>query len=575
MKLGSSSSRGAGGVALLLIVVAVFWIEGWKQPPQVDDAYISYRYARNLVEGHGLVYNVGERVEGFSNLLWTLLVAAGLAFGLQAASVAHALALASGTVALVATFAYASTGVDRARWWIAAIAPVLVLSWIGFPVWTFSGLETPLFAATVAVALAAEARGRIAIAALASMVATMTRPEGPLLAAVILGANALRGAPLHRRRSVAWAAVYLVGLALLTGLRLWYYGSLVPNTYHAKVGFNLWAHGLGDFGRFLWGSVLPLLIPAVWVLWRDRVGRVGAVWALAMATYIVSVGGDAFPHHRFWVPVFIVIAVLAARALIASREATGSRVGALPMWTFAIAAMLWSVVSAKAAIVLLLCMAVAALAGLWGARARRAVALGGFALAALALVVARAPWMDDARFSQWIEAGARLLNSRVPAPAPRVKQVALLVLRSRGVSSRNAKLHETREGIRDLQERADDASATVLERVARGEQIDLVAAVAIGKFGYDIRLPVLDMLGLVDPHIARSPRYEPSKPVLWLAGHMRTDADYVFSRQPDYIFVPRPWSSPVRLPVHDDVWSHPRLERDYEWDGEMRAFRRR
>jgi len=550
-------------------------MEGWEQPPQVDDAYISYRYARNLVEGHGLVYNAGERVEGFSNLLWTLLIAVGMAFGLQAPAIAHALALASGTAALVATFAYAITGVDRARWWIAAIAPVLVWSWIGFPVWTFSGLETPLFAATVAVALAAEARGRIAIAALASMVATMTRPEGPMLAALILGANALRGAPRHRRRSVAWAAVYLLGLALLTGSRLWYYGSLVPNTYHAKVGFSVWAHGLGDLGRFLSGSVLPLLIPAVWVLWRDRVGRVGAVWALAMAAYIVSVGGDAFPHHRFWVPVFIVIAVLAARALIALRDAKVSRLGAVPIWTFVLASMLWSVVSAQAAIVLLCCMAAAALAGLWGARVRRAVAFGGLAFAALALVVARAPWMDDARFSQWIHVGARMLASRVPPPAPRVNQVASLVLRSRGGSSRNAKLHETREGLRDLQQRADDASARILERVARGEQIDLVAAVAIGKFGYEVRLPVLDMLGLVDAHIARSPRHEPSKPVLWLAGHMRTDADYVFSRHPDYIFVPRPWSSPVRLPVHDDVWSHPQLERAYEWDEEMMAFRRR
>jgi arabinofuranosyltransferase len=43
-----------------------------------DDAFISFRYARNLVEGHGLVYNPGERVEGYSNFLWTLWCALGL-----------------------------------------------------------------------------------------------------------------------------------------------------------------------------------------------------------------------------------------------------------------------------------------------------------------------------------------------------------------------------------------------------------------------------------------------------------------------------------------------------------------
>src|SRR5438034_8934210 len=46
-----------------------------------DDAYISFRYARNLVHGLGLVYNAGERVEGYSNFLWTLWCALGLRLG--------------------------------------------------------------------------------------------------------------------------------------------------------------------------------------------------------------------------------------------------------------------------------------------------------------------------------------------------------------------------------------------------------------------------------------------------------------------------------------------------------------
>lgn len=41
-----------------------------------DDAFISFRYARNLVEGHGLVYDLGEYVEGYSNFLWVLELAA-------------------------------------------------------------------------------------------------------------------------------------------------------------------------------------------------------------------------------------------------------------------------------------------------------------------------------------------------------------------------------------------------------------------------------------------------------------------------------------------------------------------
>mgnify|MGYP000213648623 CR=1 FL=1 len=141
--------------------------------------------------------------------------------------------------------------------------------------------------------------------------------------------------------------------------------------------------------------------------------------------------------------------------------------------------------------------------------------------------------------------------------------------------SRNESLRTTLGARRDHLRRAEASATRVLERRRQGEAIDLVAATAIGKFGWDLRLPILDMLGLVDAHIAHSPTRHPSKPVMWLAGHVRTDADYVFARRPDYIFLQRAWSTPLRLPVHDDFWSHPALERDYEWDADMLAYRRR
>ena len=48
-----------------------------------DDAFISFRYAKNLSEGTGLVYNAGEYVEGYSNFLWTLFLALGAFFELD------------------------------------------------------------------------------------------------------------------------------------------------------------------------------------------------------------------------------------------------------------------------------------------------------------------------------------------------------------------------------------------------------------------------------------------------------------------------------------------------------------
>ena len=61
-----------------------------------DDSFISFRYARNLVEGSGLVFNPGERVEGYTNFLWTVALAAAMKAGLaDPIPVASALGIAS------------------------------------------------------------------------------------------------------------------------------------------------------------------------------------------------------------------------------------------------------------------------------------------------------------------------------------------------------------------------------------------------------------------------------------------------------------------------------------------------
>ena len=135
--------------------MAVFLGESWTRHAQLDDAYISYRYADNLVSGAGLVYNPGHRVEGITNLLWALLVAAGMALGVKANEAGHALGLITGAGALVATDLYAAAGLPRPRLWTAALAPWIVLSSVSFALWSTSGMETPLFAALLTSALAA------------------------------------------------------------------------------------------------------------------------------------------------------------------------------------------------------------------------------------------------------------------------------------------------------------------------------------------------------------------------------------------------------------------------------------
>jgi len=67
-----------------------------------EDAFISIRYAQNLVDGHGLVYNAGERVEGYTNFLWTLLLAGGLKLGVPPVPLARYMSMAAAFLLIAA-----------------------------------------------------------------------------------------------------------------------------------------------------------------------------------------------------------------------------------------------------------------------------------------------------------------------------------------------------------------------------------------------------------------------------------------------------------------------------------------
>ena len=63
------------GPSLCALALAVGLVLAVQRASIFDDAFISFRYARNLLDGHGLVWNPGERVEGYTNFLWTILLA--------------------------------------------------------------------------------------------------------------------------------------------------------------------------------------------------------------------------------------------------------------------------------------------------------------------------------------------------------------------------------------------------------------------------------------------------------------------------------------------------------------------
>ena len=225
-------------VAALLPLLALFAWQAIRTHWLCDDAYISYRYVRNFVEGRGLVFNPGEKVEGYTNFLWVLeLSAIWKVLGVrpdEASSLILSVLYTGGTIALTTVLALRSPFRERRH--LVALGALLVLALSHtFAIWATSGLETrqfTFFVLLAAVCLSPKENPRLVLASLALAAAEATRPEANLLFVCAL-AWLVQGRA--RPREIARFAVPFVVLVGAHFLWRWtYYGDLLPNTYYAK-----------------------------------------------------------------------------------------------------------------------------------------------------------------------------------------------------------------------------------------------------------------------------------------------------------------------------------------------------
>jgi hypothetical protein len=294
-----------------------------------DDSFISFRYAEHLARGHGLVYNVGERVEGYTNLLWTLLVAAALRLGIAPEASAIALGVAC-WLALAAILAWRSWRRDRPGL-VFPLAAALVLLMEDFQTWATGGLETSLFALLVVAGLLLasrpHARPRHLVAAGVILVAAVaTRPDGVIFAAVAVVGAWLVNDELYPRERINLVATLVLPLAAggaaLAGFKLLYYGDLFPTAFYSKSALDpYYTQGLYYVYLFFeknWFLLpLVLMVLALAVARRGRTGppftRTQAVRLAAFAiftAYVAHSGGD-FMFARRLIPalplLFVVI----------------------------------------------------------------------------------------------------------------------------------------------------------------------------------------------------------------------------------------------------------------------------
>jgi arabinofuranosyltransferase len=338
------------GAAVAWLLCREWHYAGWMD----DDAFISFRYARNLARGLGLVYNPGERVEGYTNFLWTVLMAVAAKAGLDVPRAAQVLGtvFSLASLAVVVRLAQAlhrgsrAAAGSRADALLPVLPAVLLCVSESWAVWAVGGLENVfagfwvLLAVTAYVRFRQESRRSALATCVASCVlASLTHPAHTLVA-LVLGAalawHALRGPGDWRA-----AAVFAAGFGGLYGtyfvLRATYYASLLPNTFYAKVGTSV---AMLQRGGAYWGAIViafPLLLAgcgwagAQWFRQRTagssaerRQALPGGVLPALVGAYLLyalAIGGEAFPALRLFVvplPLAAVAAAWSLQALAAS-----------------------------------------------------------------------------------------------------------------------------------------------------------------------------------------------------------------------------------------------------------------
>jgi len=349
--VSADAHAGGGAFALVLALVLAPWAWlVWRFDWVCDDAFISFRFARNLAEGHGLRYNLGPEapIEGYSNFLWVLIAAVFERLALDVTVWMRVLSVASGAllIALVMRFARRALGLTLPE---TAATGLFLGTLPTIAVWSTSGLASMpacLFGfLTFERLLGDPERPRGLQAGACGAVLGLLRADGGVFVVLVLGIAG--GTWLLARRPGLLRAVLVAGavFALAVGAhaawRYAYYGDAVPHTARVKAGFS--AMRLERGWNYLMAYLLavtsvPLVLFAAALAALPPRGRAHGRLALqafaffaATAAYAVYPGGDFMPFGRFFLPAMPFLALLFALLVKAAGAGSAPRIAALTL----------------------------------------------------------------------------------------------------------------------------------------------------------------------------------------------------------------------------------------------------
>jgi arabinofuranosyltransferase len=511
-------------IAVVLVLAGLYVCHCLVVNYVADDGFIAFQYVRNLVRGEGLVYNVGERVEGYNNFLWIIML--GVCQWLVPQSslprIAQFLGILFGVMTIVLV-CRVSRVMRRDVGLCGLLAGTFLALHAGFAAWATGGLETTLYAFLVMasaysyIVYLKSGTNLLAVPVLFA-VATLTRPDAVVLFTLTASHMLVRewkvGQGVPFGRMLLWVSVFTACYLPYYVWRFSYYGHFLPNTFYAKVGSGLYQYIRGasylyhyavEYGAFVFIPVLIVLCRRTREEWRDYL----AFLAVGYMGYLVYVGGDGLAFFRFVIYIVPILYLLVQEGYID---------------------LYW-----------------------------RASRLSFFkdrwrlnALAALCIIISFVFTFRQSVLPVVMPSGYRWYEPHSQLWFP-------------GHGTDHSYVWFDNYFVDRLAQ-----AGRWLDAHASPEAI--VASTPAGSIAYHMNLRVIDMLGLNDVHIAHTDNMDLGK---GRAGHEKGDGKYVLSRSPDYILMgnvavlPYPLDKDlmakklVRKSEHE-IWAEPSFHERYE-----------
>jgi hypothetical protein len=305
--------------AVLVLLVAIyvgafiyrtsFVVDGERYFSLFDDAMVSMRYAKHLADGHGLVWNLGDKpVEGFTNPLWTMYMALPHLLPIAPSKRSLFIQITSALLLLVNLHFVRRIAEDLSDRSVAVglVAAGLTGFYLPLNHWSLQGMEVGLLTLLVSIvtwgAIRAVRTNTVPVwLYLVLGIGNLVRPD-MTIPFVVVWVFLMAASPglIHRHLLVGFLTLAATMLGQ-TAFRLWYFGDILPNTYYLKMtGYPLLlrvSRGAAVLGQFIW-AMNPVLffLPLILLSRASHLILLPLGLLLAQMAYSVFVGGDAWEY---------------------------------------------------------------------------------------------------------------------------------------------------------------------------------------------------------------------------------------------------------------------------------------